>query len=68
MDLSFQLLSSEVRLEVGGRSGPGSHMPTPVAPQEAPASFIIADIVQGWGQEFQGRGNWCLGWKLLSLI
>lgn len=32
VDLSFQLLSSEVRLWVRGISGPDSHVPAPVAP------------------------------------
>lgn len=47
VDLSFQLLSSEVRLKVRGKSGPGSPVPPPVAPQCIPASFTTAGLFQG---------------------
>lgn len=55
MDISFQLLSSEVRLQRMGRSGPGSRMPAPGAPQWVPTSFIIAGLVQGLGPGASGR-------------
>lgn len=65
MDLSFQLLSSEVRLKVRLKSGAGSPVPPPGAPRFAPASFTMAGLVRGWGQGFRGEetaaldGNTC---------
>lgn len=49
VDLSFQLLSSEVRLWVRGSSGPGSHVPALVASPWVPTSFSIAGLIQGAG-------------------
>lgn len=59
VDLSFQLLSSEVSLQIRGRLGPGSYVPPPVAPQWVPTSFTIAGLVQGRGQGVPGGGNCC---------
>uniref|UniRef100_A0A8C6BCY8 Uncharacterized protein n=1 Tax=Monodon monoceros TaxID=40151 RepID=A0A8C6BCY8_MONMO len=49
VDLSFQLLSSEVRLWVRGSSGPGSHVAALVASLWVPTSFSIAGLIQGAG-------------------
>lgn len=51
MDISFQLLSSEVRLKVRGKSEAGSPVPPPVAPRCVPASFTIAGLAQGLREE-----------------
>lgn len=50
VDLSFQLLSSEVRLQIRGKSGPGNHVPPPVDPQWLPTSFTVAGLIQGWAR------------------
>lgn len=67
VDLSFQLLSSEVRLQVRGKSGPGNHVPSPADSQWVPTSFTVAGLIQGWAQGLLGGGNCCFAWKCLRV-
>lgn len=57
VELSFQLLSSEVRLQVRGKSGPGNHVPPPADSQCVPTSFTVAALFRAGLRGFWEEGT-----------